>query len=237
MKRICIVGISGKLGQYMVEHALARGYEVTGVCRPESVCKLDRFAGRITIHPGRTDDRAVIAKATEGCDGVLVVLAPWGVQDYASGTARAVLDLAPPEARLVFSCGWHISRDGIDRYGWKIRAIVAIGGPILRALRLVDLDDQVRATDLVFASSRDWTVVRGSDLEEGESEGLPVWARHVGDPILASNLTRRTDFALFMVAALTDPALIREVPAITGRNGASVRANAPQVTGAVQARQ
>lgn len=78
MKRICIVGISGKLGQYIVEHALARGYEVTGVCRPESVGKLDRFAGRITIHPGRTADRAVIAKATEGCDGVLVVLAPWG---------------------------------------------------------------------------------------------------------------------------------------------------------------
>jgi hypothetical protein len=34
-------------------------------------------------------------------------------------------------------------------------------------------------------------VVRGSDLEEGESQGLPVWSRHVGDPILASNLTRR----------------------------------------------
>ncbi|WP_282026308.1 NAD(P)-dependent oxidoreductase [Limimaricola cinnabarinus] len=224
MKRICIVGISGKLGQYMTEHALARGYEVTGVCRPESVGKLTRFADRITVHPGRTDDRAVIERATRDCDGVLVVLAPWGVQDYASGTARAVLDLAPPAARLVFSCGWHISRDGLDRYGWKIRAIVRFGTPILRALRLVDLDDQVRATDLVFASDRDWTVVRGSDLEEGPSEGLPVWARHVGDPILASNLTRRTDFALFMVAALTDPALIREAPAITGRNGLSARA-------------
>ncbi|MCP1167690.1 NAD(P)-dependent oxidoreductase [Limimaricola litoreus] len=223
MKRICIVGISGKLGQYMTEHALARDYEVTGVCRPESVGKLSRFKGRITVHPGRTDDRAVIERATRDCDGVLVVLAPWGVQDYASRTARAVLDLAPPAARLVFSCGWHISRDGRDRYGWKIRAIVRFGTPILRALRLVDLDDQVRATDLVFASDRDWTVVRGSDLEEGPSEGLPVWARHVGDPILASNLTRRTDFALFMVAALTDPALVREAPAITGRNGLSIR--------------
>ncbi|SFB13337.1 NAD(P)H-binding [Poseidonocella pacifica] len=224
MKRICIVGISGKLGQYMIEHALARGYEVTGVCRPESVGKLARFADRITVHPGRTDDRAVIKAATRGCDGVLVVLAPWGVQDYASGTARAVLDLAPPKARLVFSCGWHISRDSRDRYGWKIRVIVGFGTPILRALRVADLDDQVRATNLVFASDRDWTVVRGSDLEEGPSEGLPVWARHVGDPILASNLTRRTDFALFMVVALTDPALIREAPAITGRNGLSARA-------------
>ncbi len=42
-----------------------------------------------------------------------------------------------------------------------------------------------------------WMVVRGSDLEEGESQGLLVWSRHVGDPILESNLTRRVDYSLF----------------------------------------
>ena len=44
--------------------------------------------------------------------------------------------------------------------------------------------------------------MRGSDLEEGESPGIPVWTRHLGDPILMSNMARRVDFALFMVAAL-----------------------------------
>ena len=43
--RVCIVGASGKLGQYMVQHALDRGYEVVGVCRQESVGKLDRLRG------------------------------------------------------------------------------------------------------------------------------------------------------------------------------------------------
>lgn len=66
--------------------------------------------------------------------------------------------------------------------------------------------------------------MRGSDLEEGGSEGLPIWRRHVGDLALASNRTRRVDFALFMVAALTDPSLIREAPAIVGRASASARA-------------
>ncbi len=46
MKKICIVGASGKLGQYMVRHALDRGYEVIGVCRERSVGKLDMFKGR-----------------------------------------------------------------------------------------------------------------------------------------------------------------------------------------------
>ena len=124
--RVCIVGASGKLGKYMVQHALDRGYEVVGVCRKKSVAKLD---------------------------------------------------------------------------------------------------DQVEACRRVFESDTEWTVVRGSDLEEGESQGLPVWSHHVGDPILASNLTRRTDFALFMVAALENDELIREAPAIVGCKTASALAH------------
>src|SRR5207245_1997920 len=104
--RVCIVGASGKLGQYMVRHALDRGY-------------------------------------------------------------------------------------GQDGYSWKLKAIVKVFGPLARLARFADLDDQVEACRRVFASDTRWTVVRGSDLEEGESQGLPVWSQHVGDPILESNITRR----------------------------------------------
>lgn len=109
--KLCIVGASGKLGRYMVRHALERGHEVVGVCRAKSVGKLDAFKGRIMLVPGATNDREVIRQAVQGCDGVLTVLVPWGHQQYATGTAQAVLDFAAPGARLVFSCGWHISRE------------------------------------------------------------------------------------------------------------------------------
>lgn len=59
MQRICIVGASGKLGRYMVQHALDRGYEVVSVCRERSVGKLEAFSGRITV------------------------LVPWGANHYA----------------------------------------------------------------------------------------------------------------------------------------------------------
>ncbi|MEM9641627.1 MAG: NAD(P)H-binding protein [Pseudomonadota bacterium] len=217
MKRVCIVGISGKLGQYMTEHALARGYTVNGVCRPESTEKLARFGDRITIFPGRTDDQSVIAEAVKDCDGVLTVLVPWGVADYASGTARAVLAHADPGARLAFSCGLHITMDGKDVYSWYFKALVSAFGWLARVTRFADISDQVRACDMIFASDLNWTVVRGPNLDEGESEGLPLWATHVGDPVVKANIVRRTDFALFMVDALTNPDLIGTAPVIVSR--------------------
>ena len=216
IKKVCIVGASGKLGKYMVQHSLERGWEIVGVCREDSVDKLDSFKDQITIIPGSTNDRETIKKAVAGCDGVLTVLVPWGVKQYSTGTAQAVLDFARPGTRLIFSCGWHISRDGKDVYSMSFKTLVKVFGFIAKLIRFADLDDQVEACKRVFASDTNWTVVRGSDLEEGDSQGLPVWSRHVGDPILKSNLTRRVDFAQFMVAALENDTLIREEPAIVG---------------------
>jgi NAD(P)-dependent dehydrogenase (short-subunit alcohol dehydrogenase family) len=226
--KLCIIGASGKLGTYMVQHALDRGHEVVGVCRERSVSKLGAFKGRITVIPGATNDREVIKKAVAGCDGVLTVLVPWGAHQYSSGTAQAVLDYARPRARLIFSCGWHITRDGQDVYPPSFKREEKLARLIGRLTHIVDIDDQVEACRRIFASSTRWTVVRGSDLEEGESQGLPVWSRHVGDPILASNITRRVDYALFMVAALENDSLIHEAPAIVGCRTPSALAHAAE---------
>jgi NAD(P)H-binding len=223
--KICIIGASGKLGKYMVQHALDRGYEVVGVCREGSVRKLEEFKGRITVIPGATNDREVIKKAVAGCDGVLTVLVPWGTSHYSTGTAQAVLDYAQPGARLIFSCGWHITRDGKDVYPPALKREDKIVRWLTRIVPFVDIDDQVEACRRIFASDTRWTVVRGSDLEEGASQGLPVWSQHVGDPILQSNKTRRVDFALFMVAAPENDSLIHEAPAIVGCRSASALAH------------
>lgn len=213
----------------MVQHSLDRGYEVVGVCRERSAAKLDEFKGRIRIIPGATDDREVIETAVTGCDGVLTVLVPWGVHGYSSGTAQAVLDHAAPDARLVFSCGWHITLDGQDEYSRRFRWFIGVFGWLARLARFADIGDQVEACRRVFASDARWTVVRGSSLEEGDSQGLPVWSRHVGDPILESDITRRVDFALFMVEALENDELIHEAPAIVGCRTPSALAHATDV--------
>ncbi|MBC8374482.1 MAG: NAD(P)H-binding protein [FCB group bacterium] len=214
--KVCVVGASGKLGKYMVQHCLELGYEVVGVCREKSVAKLADFKDKMTILPGSTNERELIKQAVEGCDGVLTVLVPWGVQQYSSGTAQAVMDFAKPDARLIFSCGWHITRDNKDVYSTMFKVVLSIAGRLGRFFRAIEIDDQVEACRRIFESDTKWTVVRGSDLEEGESQGLPVWSQHVQDPILESNKTRRIDFALFMVDALVKDDLIQEAPAIVG---------------------
>ncbi len=224
-KRVCVVGASGKLGRYLVQHALARGYEVVAVCREASVPKLAAFKDRIHIAAGATNDAAVIQRAVAGCSGVLTVLFPWGRGRSSSGAAQAVLDHAEPGARLIFSCGWHITRDGKDVVPKSFGPQLVLGRAFGWLTRAFDIDDQVDACRRIFASPTKWTVVRGSDLEEGESQGLPVWSEHVGDPILASNLTRRTDFALFMVDALERDELIQQAPAIVGCRSASALAH------------
>jgi hypothetical protein len=50
----------------------------------------------------------------------------------------------------------------------------------------------------------------------------------VGDPILESNITRRVDFALFMVDALVNDDLIHEAPAIVGCQTPSALAHAAE---------
>ena len=126
--------------------------------------------------PGVTNDPEIIKRGVEGCEGVLVVLVPRGVHGYSTGTAQAVLDYAPPGARLVFSCGWHITRDGGDVYSWRLKAIVRVFGSLARLARFADLDDQVEACRRVFASDTRWTVVRGSDLETARAKGCPCGA-------------------------------------------------------------
>ena len=92
-------------------------------------------------------------------------------------------------------------------------------------LGLANIADQYTATTMIYDSDADWAVVHGSDLEEGDSQGVPVWSDHAQDPILASNMTRRADFELFMVEYLTNDALIGRAPAINGRQTKSAQAH------------
>jgi NAD(P)-dependent dehydrogenase (short-subunit alcohol dehydrogenase family) len=154
---VCIVGASGKLGRYMVQHSLDRGYEVVGVCREQSVRKLDAFQGRITVVLGATNDPEVVKRAVAGCDEVLVIAGPargprvldgngsGGAGPRASGdTPRLLLRLPaawtalPKHARQITALG---SRRYFPRevfffgFGFLVVPVVPGGGSFFGRLR------------------------------------------------------------------------------------------------------
>jgi len=65
--RVCIVGASGKLGTYMVGHALDRGHEGVAVCREQSTGQIaqpgarDADVRRVRLRHSAQADRSMFA--------------------------------------------------------------------------------------------------------------------------------------------------------------------------------
>ena len=160
---------------------------MVGVCREQSVGKLEGFKGRITVVPGATDDAGVHQESSRGmrrCAGSTRAAGrPRILDGNGAGCSRLRASGRPP--RVLVGVAHQPRRPGRLLVEAQSAREVRRLGRARHSLR--DLNDQVEACRRVFASDTRWTLVRGSDLEEGESQGLPVWSRHVGDPILASN--------------------------------------------------
>lgn len=69
-ERLLVYGASGRIGQHIVDEALARSYEVTGVTRTRE--RLDSYASRINVAVGDILDRSGTAKLIEAHDAVIV---------------------------------------------------------------------------------------------------------------------------------------------------------------------
>ena len=128
--RVCIVGASGKAwavhGPAVAGSRLRGGWRVPRAKRGEA----RRVQGAHHCHTG-SDRRPRGHQAC--CNGMRRGSRrdyPRGVHGYSTGTTQAVLDYAPPGARLIFSCGWHITLDGQDVYSLKLKTLVKVFGPL-----------------------------------------------------------------------------------------------------------
>ncbi len=96
----------------MVQHALDRGYEVSGVCRPQSVGKLDAFKGRITTESGTgqfAEVRAMLEADLRGWLPLMDVFVP--EDEIAQILLEAEHLLAPyvhPDRTVAFGTSAHI---------------------------------------------------------------------------------------------------------------------------------
>ena len=224
--KFCIVGASGKLGQYMVQHCLDRGYEVVGICRAEERRQArplqgqdrrpvrrhrrprDHQAGRRRMprraHRSRPlGNQPLCGRHRPGGDGLTPSPAR-GSSSPAAGTSAATARTSIPGSSDI-SC---------RVIGW-----------LAKLFRAVDLDDQVEATRRIFASrqalDRRARQRPGGGRQPGPAGVEPTCGR--------SGARQQQDpahrFRPVHGRALTDDTLVHEAPAIVGRETPSALAH------------
>jgi putative NADH-flavin reductase len=200
VKRVLIIGATGRTGLRLVEEALARGLGVTVLAqRPEA---LGEFQARVTVVHGNVLDPAAVARAVEGTEAVLCALGPRqdSPPSLSSQGTRHLLSAMQAHGvrRLVCITGAMIGHPD-KRLGWLYR--------LMRSAFRDTIQDRQVQEKLILGSGLDWTLVRPPRLSNGAPRG--IW--RAGEDVRIGTLAHigRADLARFMVQQLEDPSFIR----------------------------
>ena len=211
--RIAVFGATGRTGRLIVQDALVQGHEVVAFVR--SVGKL--FEQQNRDHPalshveGDVRDAAAVARAVETADVVVSALAPVKGQPMVQtdGTVNIVNAMREHGVERIVS----LTGAGVDAAGDPPRPL---GGRVVKGVMgLVAggiLEDGQAHADALYASDRDWVVVRPPRLTDKPATGR---AAHGILPLGFAEVTR-ADVADFMLTEAVAPRYHRAAPNVTG---------------------
>jgi len=121
MKRIAVTGANGFVGRHVVRHAVAQGYEVTGIVRSEPAAQSVREAGGHPVELVGRDPEALV-RALDGCRAVVhlaQVGAERGGQTFEAvniGYTERILEDARHAGvpRVIYFSGLGVARYGLS---------------------------------------------------------------------------------------------------------------------------
>lgn len=218
---VIIFGATGGTGRCLVTQALARGHQVTAFAR--NLAALDIRHPALNLAQGDALDPVAVARAVAGHDAVLNTLG--GKPGLSSAlTGR-------PLQRRVCASGTQHILDAMEQYG--VRRIVCetmhgigdsrhqtsfwrrlVFDQVIVSLFLKDeVDDKLQQEQIIQHSSRDWIIVRPTQLTNGpQTKAYRVSTElHLG---LRAKIAR-ADVAAFMLDQLSDDTYLRRTPGIS----------------------
>ncbi|NNF04558.1 MAG: SDR family oxidoreductase [Rhodothermales bacterium] len=208
IRRIVIVGASGRTGRQLVEQALERGYRVTAMVRGFS--DSDRRHARLEYAVGDVLDARFVRTTLDGQDAVLCALGHGrflGPSRILSDGTGHILDAMHRARvpRLVCETSLGIG-DSMFRMGLYYTFLVI---PLILPFYYWDKTRQER---LIAESSVDWVIVRPAVLTNGPRTGGFRHGRRIGDFILTRRVSR-ADVASFMLDQLESDEFLGTAPA------------------------
>ncbi|WP_154402180.1 NAD(P)-dependent oxidoreductase [Ornithinimicrobium cavernae] len=181
--RVTVIAAAGRLGRVVVDEALLRGHEVTGLARQPDrvtdVCRerTDSSTGsgpgvavdRLTLVAGDARDGDAVRRAVAGADAVISTVSG-GSRTDPHRAAEATLSLvralqSEGVRRLVLTSAYPI----VARRPVLVMAL-------LRRTFATAYADAARAEEVVRGSALDWTIVRLNRLVDGPPVGPPTLA-------------------------------------------------------------
>jgi putative NADH-flavin reductase len=162
---IALLGATGLAGGYILDQALAEGYDVKALARTPQ--KLEKYKGRITIVKGDARDTAALSSLLQGSNVVISALGPVkadgeGAKMINSSVTGELIQLMPAFdiQRYILVSGAAVVMPGDDRNitGWLMRQLVRLG---LHS----ELEDKQAEYQLLAESSIEWTLVRCPVIE------------------------------------------------------------------------
>lgn len=205
---IALLGATGMVGGYIMQHALEQGYDIRALARTPQ--KLDHLKDRITVVLGDARDPAAIERLLQGSQIVVSALGPVKADGNAakmiSTTATGlVIGLMPKYdiRRYLLVSGAAVTIPGDDRNltGWLMQKMVAVG------LRDVLADKQAEY-QLLEDSNVQWTLVRCPLIKAEPFEQAPLASLETPTSF---NL-RAGELARFLIEQIESDEFIRRGP-------------------------
>lgn len=192
MKRIFLIGATGRAGGWILRTALARGHEVTALVRG-SADRLEVSHPALTVTVGDLSSPVELAKLVAGHDAIVSAL---DSQNVAEGTATTIAAAsASGVQRFIGIAGGGIlqlddQRLRRERPGYPLRFLQSSEG-------------HLKAWHLLVVSSLDWTLVCTPDLVNAEASSQ---AKSLADFMPAGgNAVPLGDVAEFVVNEIENP--------------------------------
>ena len=215
--KILILGATGRTGKYLLNEALARGYDVSVLVRDTS--KMSVQSEELTVFEGTPTDKDSLKKAAQDCEAILSALNisrtsdfPWAKlrtpTDFLSQTMRNIIEVSRKEQvkRIIVTTAWGVGETRGEIPGW-FRWLIENSN-----IRY-PYEDHEKQENLLKETELDWTVVRPVGLTNSlkEREITVSFANQPRPKLTVSRLNA----AKFMLDALENHSFIRKCPVIS----------------------
>ncbi len=204
--KVAVIGATGKVGRYLVDQALERGYIVRVLLRDPN--KLQNKDGRVEVIKGDATDVGSIQSLLGGCHTVINAVGhPLKEKPIYSTVTTHILEIMKKAGikRYITVTGGAVNASG-DRKDLVSKVASRIMGWTYRDM----MSDKQKEVDILMNSEIDWTLVRLPFIEEKPAPGQIKVSLEC---IPGTKISNR-DIATFLVDQITEQKYSKKAPFI-----------------------